>query len=141
MATPGLLKITVFWNKGYDALISVDDVTNKVLWHDSNYIVDVFMWPTFGDSSISMREVITTSILKEFGEKNRPFWRVVLVQVQELGTGINYKLEALHQCGKKVKTKSQKVLGANSYVCGSYRGKTSTGGGLFGPPSRIGLNR
>ena len=63
MATPGLLKITVFWSKGYDVIVSVDDVTNKILWHDSNYIVDVFMWPKFGKSSISMREVIITSIL------------------------------------------------------------------------------
>ena len=63
MASPGLLKITVFWNKGYDVIISVDDVTNKILSRDSNYIVDLFMWPKFGNSSISMREVITTSIL------------------------------------------------------------------------------
>ena len=62
MATPGLLKIMEFWNKGYDVIISVDDINNKILWHDSNYIVDVFMWPKFGNSSISMREVITTSI-------------------------------------------------------------------------------
>ena len=39
MATPGLLKIMVFWNKGYDIIISVDDVTNKILSRDSNYIV------------------------------------------------------------------------------------------------------
>ena len=63
MATPGLLKITVFWNKGYDVIISVDDVTNKILSRDSNYIVDVVMWPKFGNSSISMKEVIITSIL------------------------------------------------------------------------------
>ena len=63
MATPDLLKITVFWNKGYDVIIPVDDVTNKMLSRDSNYIVDVFMWPKFGNSSISMRKVITTSIL------------------------------------------------------------------------------
>ena len=63
MATPGLLKITVFWNKGYDVIISVDDVTNKILSRDSNYIVDVVMWPKFGNSSIYMREVIITSIL------------------------------------------------------------------------------
>ena len=30
MATLGLLKITVFWNKGYDATIPVDDVTNRI---------------------------------------------------------------------------------------------------------------
>ena len=63
MVTPGLLKITVFWNKGYDVIISVDDVTNKILTRDSNYIVDVLMWPKFGNCSISMRKVITTSIL------------------------------------------------------------------------------
>ena len=63
MATPGLFKIKVFWNKGYDVTISVHDAINKILWHDSNCIVDVFMWPKFGNSSISMREVITTSIL------------------------------------------------------------------------------
>ena len=63
MATPGLLKITVFSNLGYDVLIPVDDVTNKTLSNDSNYIVDVFMWPKFGSSGISMREIITTSIL------------------------------------------------------------------------------
>ena len=63
MATPGLLKIMVFWNKGYDVIISVDDVTKKILWYDSNCIVDLFMWLKFGNSRISMREVITTSIL------------------------------------------------------------------------------
>ena len=30
MATPGLLKTIVFWNKGHDVIISVDDVTNKI---------------------------------------------------------------------------------------------------------------
>ena len=64
MATPGFLKITtVFWNKGYDVIISVDDVTNKILSGDSNCIVDVFVWPKFGKSSVFMREVITASIL------------------------------------------------------------------------------
>ena len=43
MATPGLLKITVFWIKGYDIIIPVDDVTNKISSRDSNYIVDLFI--------------------------------------------------------------------------------------------------
>ena len=63
MATPGLLEITVFWKKGYDVIISVHDVTNKILSRDSNYIIDVVMWPKFGNCSISMRKVIITSIL------------------------------------------------------------------------------
>ena len=44
MATPGLLKITVFWTKDYDVIITVDEVTNKILLRDWNYIVDMFMW-------------------------------------------------------------------------------------------------
>ena len=63
MATPGLLKIKVFWNKGYDVIIFVYDVTNKILSRDSNYIIDVVMWPKFGNCSISMRKVIITLIL------------------------------------------------------------------------------
>ena len=82
MATPGLLKTTVFWNKGYDVIVSADDVINKILSRDSNYVVDAFMWSKFGNCSISMREVITTSIFKEFDQKNHFFWGVVLVQVQ-----------------------------------------------------------
>ena len=63
MATPGLFKIKIFWKKGYDVIIYVHDVTNKILSCDSNYIVDVVMWPKFGNPSISMREVIIISIL------------------------------------------------------------------------------
>ena len=63
MATPGLPKITAFWNKSYDVITPVDDATNKILSSDSNYIVDVVIWPTFSNCSISMREVITSSIL------------------------------------------------------------------------------
>ena len=63
MATPSLLKIKVFWNIDYYIIISVLEATNKILSHGSNYIVDVVMWPKFGNSSISMREVIITSIL------------------------------------------------------------------------------
>ena len=63
MATLGLLKITVFWNEGYDVIIPVNDVIKEISSRDSNYIVDVFIWPKFGNSSISMREVIAISIL------------------------------------------------------------------------------
>ena len=62
MATLGLLKIKVFWNKDYDVIISVYDVTSKILSCDSNHIVNVVMWPKFGNSSISTREAIMPSI-------------------------------------------------------------------------------
>ena len=56
-ATLGVLKIKAFWSKGYDVTISAN-VSNKIFLRDSNYIVDVVMSPKFGNSSISMKEVI-----------------------------------------------------------------------------------
>ena len=63
LATPGLLKIMISRNKGYDVKIRDYDVNNKIVSRYSNDIVDVVMWPKFGNSSISMRELIITSIL------------------------------------------------------------------------------
>ena len=63
MATPGLLKIKFFWKKGYDVIFSVHDVPIKILSCDSNYSVNVIMRTKFGNSRISMREVIIPSIL------------------------------------------------------------------------------
>ena len=63
LAPAGLLKIKIFQNKTYDVIIAAYDVTNKILSCDSNFIVDVVMRLKFGNFSISMREVIITSIL------------------------------------------------------------------------------
>ena len=50
------------------------DVTNKILSRDSNYIVDVVIWPKFSSFSVSTREVIITSILQGFDQKNHLFF-------------------------------------------------------------------
>ena len=60
MATLGYLKTNVFWNKDYDIIIYVYDVSDKILSRDSIYITDVVMWTKFGNSSTFMREVIIT---------------------------------------------------------------------------------
>ena len=63
IATLGLLKIKVFWNKGVDVIMYVHGATNQILSGDSNCIVNVVMWPKFGNSRIYMKEVIITSML------------------------------------------------------------------------------
>ena len=63
LASLSLLKKKVFWNKSYYILVSVHDVTNKILLRDSNYIVNVVIWSKFGDSGTSNKEVIIMSIL------------------------------------------------------------------------------
>ena len=65
-ATTDFLK-KVFWNKGYDVITYVHDVT-KMSSCDLNYIVDMVMWSRFSTSSISMRKVIIF------------FWGVALVE-------------------------------------------------------------
>ena len=63
MDTLGLLKVKVFLNKGYDVIFFVYEVINKILSRNSIYVVNVVMRSKFGYSSISMTEVIITSIL------------------------------------------------------------------------------
>ena len=41
LVSPGLLKIKISQNKSYDVIMSDSDITNKILLHNSNYIVDV----------------------------------------------------------------------------------------------------
>ena len=63
LATLGLLKVKLFWSKGYGFMIFAHEVTKQIFTRGSNYIVDVAMLPKLGNSSISMREVIITTIL------------------------------------------------------------------------------
>ena len=69
MATLGLLKQKLFENKGYDVIIFIHDVTNKLLLRESNGV----MWVRFGISRISMKEVIITSIDKNLTRKTTFF--------------------------------------------------------------------
>ena len=48
LVTLSLHKTKIFQNKGYDVVIVDYDVTNKIISRDSNYIVDLVMWPKFG---------------------------------------------------------------------------------------------
>ena len=40
-ATPGLLEIKIFSNKGYDVIIFVYDITEKILSCDSSHIINM----------------------------------------------------------------------------------------------------
>ena len=78
LATLDFFKIKEFWNKGYDVVISSYDVTNKIAIHDSKYILDKVIWPRYGNASISIKEVIVTSILWRFDQKKPNFLRDIL---------------------------------------------------------------
>ena len=61
IATLGLLKLKVFWNKGYDVMILSMTSPTKF-----SHVTQIILWPKFGNCSISMREVIVTPILQGF---------------------------------------------------------------------------
>ena len=81
IGTPGLLKAMVIWNKGYDVIILVIDVTNTILLRDSNYIVDVFIWPKFVTLGFLWEKLSQPQFYKNLNRKSL-CWVVVLAQVQ-----------------------------------------------------------
>ena len=91
----------------------------KLLLCNSNFIIGVVMWPKFRSSSISMREVNITKILKELNQKKPFFEGCSWFKFNNLGLVLG-----MTKCGKRGKTKRQKMLGANFYVCRNFRGKT-----------------
>ena len=107
--------------KGSFFFLGRDDGTNRILSHDSNHIVNAAMWPKFGNASTFMREPIIASVLQVWPEKPL-FWQPRF-KFNKIGTVTRYSFEISHQCSKRVKTKSQKLLGANSYICRRSRGK------------------
>ena len=73
LATLNLLNTKIFWNKAYDATTSVRVLTNKIWSCESNNVVYVVLWPKLGNSSLSIWEIIITSILQGFDQKNQFF--------------------------------------------------------------------
>ena len=59
LTTLDLLRIKVFWNKDYDVMTSVHDVTSKILSRDSNYILDLVMWSNFYERSYHKLQDLT----------------------------------------------------------------------------------
>ena len=113
ITTLGLLKTKVFWNKGYDLIISVYDVTSKILSSDSNYTVYSVTWPKFGNSRISMKEVILISILKGFVQKNHIFDGTSSLNFNNFRLALGPALKFYTSVEKGLKLKVTTFLGIN----------------------------
>ena len=111
VATLDLLKIKVFWNKGYDVVIFAHNITNKVLSPDSNYITDAVMWPKFCNSSISMREVIIMSIFRDLTRKTIFFEGYPCFKFNNLGLALDIALKFYTSVANGLKLKVRKCFG------------------------------
>ena len=79
LATISFLQIKPFWNEGFGVITFAHDLNNKILWCDSNYTVDVVLWPKFGNSSVEPREVIKTTLTRKWNFVNwESFSRLVI---------------------------------------------------------------
>ena len=110
MTTLDFLKIKIFSNKCYNAFTSPRDIISKILSRDLNYIVNVVKWPKFGNSSISMREHIITSILYIFDQKKLFFERWSWFKINNLRLAQVIVLK-LYTSSKQVKLKVRKFWG------------------------------
>ena len=89
--------LQAFWKKGYGVIISVQDLSNKILSLEQNFVVDAVMWSKFVNSSSCMREV---SIFQEFDQKWPENWGVALVQAKWFAPSHLF-LIALKEHGKR----------------------------------------
>ena len=110
LATPGLLKIQIFWKKDYDVIILDNGVTSKILSRDSNYIVDVVMWPKFANSSISIRESYT-QFYKDLARKTTFFEGWPWFKFNDLGLALGMTLKFYTSVTKGLKLKVTKFYG------------------------------
>ena len=122
LATPGLLKIKVVWNKGYDVISSVDEVINKISSGDSSHIVNVVMWIKFGNPSITMRELVINCFYKNLTRKINFFEGCSWFKFKSLGLTPGMALEFYISVAIELNLKV-KVFRANYNVCRNYRGK------------------
>ena len=111
LATVGLFKIKAFWYKGCDLIISVHDAIKRILSPDSNHFVNVVMWPKFGNSSVTVREVIITLILLALDQKNLFFWGDSWFKFNNLGLALGIALKFYTSVAKELKLKVRTFLG------------------------------
>ena len=108
MANSVLLKITVFWIKGYDVIIHVDDVISKILSRDSNYIVDVFMWPNLVTLVFLCKKLSQSQFYKDLTRKTAFFEEWSWFKFSNLGLALGTNLKFYASVAKGLKTKVRK---------------------------------
>ena len=96
LAALDLLIIKVFWNKGYDVIICVNDFTNKIFITWLKLCSRCGHVTKIGSSIISMGKVIMTSVFKDLIREVN-FLRGVLGSSSVIWTTARYGLEYQHQ--------------------------------------------
>ena len=73
LATLDLLKIKILWNKGYNITVSICDVTRNSLSCDSNYTVNMVLWPKQTFMDLIKKIVLGAAFTSFFTNSFKPF--------------------------------------------------------------------
>ena len=139
-ATPDLLKIRVYWNEVDEVITYVHDVATK-LYHLIQIILSMWLCDqSLITLAFSWEKLSKPQFYKDLTRKTAFFEEWSWFKFNNLGLTLGTNLKFYTSLSKGLKLKVR-VLGANSYVCTNYRGKTGRGSfcPLPPPPSWIGL--
>ena len=133
MATPGLLKITVFWNKDYDVIIPDDDVTTKFYQViqiilqmrscDQSLVTLAFLW----------EKLFQPQFYKDLTRKTTFFERWSWLNFNNLGLALGTNLKFYNSVAKELKLKVRKFWRLIPTFVEITWEKLVEGGGAFCP--------
>ena len=133
MATSSLHKITVFWNKGYDVIISVDDVINKfclviqiilkMCSCDQSLVTVAFLW----------EKLSQPQFYKDLARKTAFFEEWSWFKFNNFGLALDTNLKFYNSMAKGLKLKIRKFWGLIPMFV-EVTGEKLVGGDLFGHP-------
>ena len=133
MASPGLLKITVFWSKEYDIIISADDVTNKILSRDSNYTVDVSCDQSLVTAAFLWEKLSQHQFYKDLTRKTAFFEGWSWFRFNNLGQALGTNLKFYTSVAKGSELKVRKLWGLTPLFVEVTGEKLVGGGEPFAP--------
>ena len=142
MTTPDLLKITVCWNKDYDVIIPVDDVTNKILLRDSIILYMCSSDQSLVTATFLWEKLSQPQFYKDLTRKTASFegWSWFKFNNLRLALGINLKCYTSLSKGLKLKVRT--FLGLiHTFV--EVTGEKLVGGPFCPPPflNRVNENK
>ena len=129
---PGLLRIQIFQNKGYDVIIPDYDVTNKILSRESNYNVDAVMWPKFGNCSVLWLKLSQLQFYKDLTWKTAFFEEWSWFKFNNLRMALDMTLKFYASVAKELKLKVRRFWGLISTFA-EVTGEKLVGGLLSSP--------
>ena len=135
-ATPGLLKITVFWNKGYGVIILVDDVTNKFY-----HVVQIILYMCSCNQSLVTVAFVWAKLpqpqfCKDMTRKTASFEGWSWFKFNNFGLALGTNLKFYISLAKRLKLKVREFWGLIPTFVEVTGGKLvgERGGGFLLPP-------